>query len=52
MCQNVPELVQFIAEERDLDLANCMLKFGTDNGKGKLKAGQIENWIILRLRHN
>ena len=39
LCNDVPELLYYVSEERQLDWKECMLKFSIDKGHDKLKVG-------------
>ena len=39
LCHDVPELLYYVTEERQLDWNECMLKFSIDKGHDKLKVG-------------
>ena len=38
-CHDVKELVKQVAQERNVDLDDCFIKFSIDTGKGKLIGG-------------
>ena len=39
LCNDAPDLIHYISEERQLDWNECMLKFQMDKGNNKMKAG-------------